>query len=237
MQVVDEDHYTTGVYYGKGNHAFTRAQVGTRYAFVGIRIFVDPNDAKDVAQVHALQDAIRVTQPGGPGTFEVPAWDEVSLKRVREALTQLAGSIDSKAMFGARSEVDPVRHLIGTAVGWGGNPDKDAHYISVTPEKNDGKTIYRLTAKDVPVDGFWSISLYDARGFFVKNDLNAYSLNNITAKKSSDGSITVQFGGCDGTSPNCLPIMPGWNYTVRLYRPHPEILDGRWQFPEAQPTP
>jgi hypothetical protein len=26
--------------------------------------------------------------------------------------------------------------------------------------------------------------------------------------------------------------MPGWNYTVRLYRPRPEILDGRWKFPE-----
>jgi hypothetical protein len=30
--------------------------------------------------------------------------------------------------------------------------------------------------------------------------------------------------------------MPGWNYTVRLYRPRPEILDGSWAFPEAQPV-
>jgi hypothetical protein len=28
-----------------------------------------------------------------------------------------------------------------------------------------------------------------------------------------------QFGGCQKSTPNCLPIMPGWNYTVRLYRP------------------
>ena len=28
--------------------------------------------------------------------------------------------------------------------------------------------------------------------------------------------------------------MDGWNYTVRLYRPHPEILDGSWKFPEPQ---
>jgi hypothetical protein len=27
--------------------------------------------------------------------------------------------------------------------------------------------------------------------------------------------------------------MPGWNYTVRLYRPRAEILNGTWKFPEA----
>jgi len=65
--------------------------------------------------------------------------------------------------------------------------------------------------------------------------LDAYTLNNITAKKSDDGSIAIQFGGCDGNIPNCLPIMAGWNYIVRLYRPRPEILNGRWIFPDAQP--
>jgi len=30
--------------------------------------------------------------------------------------------------------------------------------------------------------------------------------------------------------------MPGWNYIVPLYRPHPEIFDGTWKFPEAQPV-
>jgi hypothetical protein len=42
--------------------------------------------------------------------------------------------------------------------------------------------------------------------------LNAYTINNLTAKKSGDGSVAVQFGGCDGKIPNCLPVMPGWNY-------------------------
>ena len=35
---------------------------------------------------------------------------------------------------------------------------------------------------------------------------------------------------------HCLPIMEGWNYAVRLYRPRPEILDGSWKFPSAEPT-
>ncbi|HBD35887.1 MAG TPA: carboxylesterase, partial [Cupriavidus sp.] len=40
--------------------------------------------------------------------------------------------------------------------------------------------------------------------------------------------------GCNGQLPNCLPIVPGWNYTVRLYRPHAEIVRGAWSFPQAQ---
>jgi hypothetical protein len=118
---------------------------------------------------------------------------------------------------------------------YGGNPEKDALYLNITPSKNDGTTVCTLTVRDVPVDGFWSISVYDAEGHFRKNAFNAYSLNKITAKKAADGSVTIQFGGCDGKTPNCLPIMKGWNYMVRLYRPRKEILDGTWKFPEAQP--
>jgi hypothetical protein len=36
------------------------------------------------------------------------------------------------------------------------------------------------------------------------------------------------------TSPNCVPIVKGWNYTVRLYRPRAEILNGTWTFPAPQ---
>src|SRR5262245_27574511 len=53
------------------------------------------------------------------------------------------------------------------------------------------------------------------------------------ASTGADGLTTVQFGGCDGKIPNCIPIVEGWNYTVRLYRPRPEILSGKWKFPEA----
>ena len=179
-----------------------------------------------------------IKQPGGSGTFEVPKWDKASQDRIRSALLVLAASLpDTHGMFGTAEEVDPIRHLIGSASAWGGNPEKDAFYLNVTPTRNDGETIYRLIVPaDVPVDGFWSISRYNAEGYFVPNDLNAYSLNNITAMPEADGSITVQFGGCDDKVANCLPIDPGWNYMVRLYRPHPEILDGRWTFPEAQPA-
>jgi hypothetical protein len=239
MQVIDEDHYTVTVIYGPGAHTFTKEQVGTRYLLFLVRTFVDPANPSDVAKVHALQDALSVTQ-SHKGTFEVPDWDRASLDKIRgalNALTSANGGLDSARMFGRQDQVDPVQHLLGTAAGWGGNPPGDAYYVGVEPEKNDGDTSYRLTVKDVPVDGFWSISVYNKDGFFEKNASGAYSVNNVTAKPNADGSVTVQFGGqSDGGAPNWIPISHGWNYVVRMYRPRKAILDGTWKFPDAQPV-
>lgn len=237
MQIINEDEYTPAVYYGKGAYTLTREKVGSRYVFVIIRTFANPDDSADLNEAHALQDAIHVSQKSA-GSFEIPKWDPVTQKRVREALIVLGDTLpDMKRAFGTKSEVDPVRHLIGSAFTWGGNPDRDATYLNVTPKENDGRTIYKLHVdKNVPVDGFWSISVYNAKGYFEKNRYNAYAWNNVTAKKEADGSVNVQFGGCNGKIPNCLPIMDGWNYMVRLYRPRPEILSGRWKFPDAQPA-
>ena len=119
---------------------------------------------------------------------------------------------------------------------WGGLPEEHALYLHVTPPRNDGATIHRLRFANVPVDGFWSVSVYDATGYFERNEQDAYTLNGVTAERNEDGSVSIQFGGCDGKVPNCLPITPGWNYMVRLYRPRPEILDGSWTFPAATPV-
>lgn len=236
LQVINEDHYVPNVFYGPGAHTLTRESVGTRYVVVGIRTLVDPANPHDIKKVHALQDAIKVSQQS-PGKLDLPHWDLVSQKKVRDALLVLATTLpDFKKSFGTKEEVDPVRHLIGTAAAWGGNPDRDATYLNVTPQRNDGQTIYRLNVKDVPVDAFWSVSVYNAEGYFQKNAYNAYTLNNLTAKKGADGSIEIQFGGCDGKIANCLPVVSGWNYTVRLYRPREEILSGAWVFPDAKPV-
>jgi hypothetical protein len=238
MQVIDEDEYTPEVVYGAGVHTLTKDEIGARYILAAVRILVDPNDPKDVDTVRALQDAIKISQPGGPGAFKIPNWDASSQVRVRDALLDLARTVpDTKGMFGPRGKVDPVRRLIGSAAAWGGDPEQDALYLNITPAHNDGKTVYKLAVKNAPVDGFWSISVYDDRGHFVPNAQNAYSLNSMTAKPGDDGSFAVQFGGCDGKIPNCLPTAAGWNYLVRLYRPRPELLTGGWTFPEAQAAP
>jgi hypothetical protein len=238
MQTISQDHFTTEVVYAPGTFTYTRDKVGTRYVYVIIRTLADPEDRQDLAAANAAQDAIKFEQ-AAIGSFEVPNWDKVSRDNVRSALNALAplrGGDGAKAVFGAKGEVDPVAHLIGTAIAWGGNPGAAAIYRFRVPKENDGQTVHSLTVRDVPVDGFWSVSVYDAQGFFQANPLNAYSLNNLTAKPDPDGAITVRFGGCEKETPNCLPIMAGWNYTVRLYRPRREVLDGSWTFPEAQPV-
>lgn len=235
ITAINENHYVFEVGYGPGNYTYSRTEVGTRYLFVALRILVNPSDPQDVKQANALQDAVIVKQKS-PGRFETANWDPVSHKKVRDLLLALNATLpDLQRAFGTKTQVDAIRHLIGTASAWGGNPDKDAIYLNVTPAKNDGTAIYKINVPaKVPVDGFWSVTVYDAEGHLQKNQANASSLNSATAKKAADGSVAVQFGGCDGKIANCLPIMKGWNYTVRLYRPRAEILNGQWKFPEMQ---
>lgn len=235
LQVINQDHYTIDVFYAPGSFTITKEVAGTQYVALLIRTFVDPGDPLDMEAVHALQDAIKVEQHA-MGRFDVPNWDQSSLNAVRDALLALAsasGGFDSARMFGRADEVDPVQHLLGTAGGWGGNPPTAALYSGVVPEQNDGQTVYRLTVKDVPVDGFWSVSVYNKAGYFEKNDKNIYSVNNVTATPNDDGSVTIQFGG-DETSLNQIPVTTGWNYVFRLYRPRSELLDGTWKVPEPQ---
>ncbi|MFJ7145192.1 DUF1254 domain-containing protein [Pseudomonas protegens] len=235
MQVVNEDHYVPAVIYGAGDHTLTKEVIGTRYVFVAVRLFFDPTKRKDLEQVHVLQDAIRVSQ-AKVGEFVVPKWDQASQKQMRDALAVLGSTIPNyNQSFGPKGRVNPIHHLIGTATGWGGNPSKDAIYLGGVIPRNDGKTVYRLKVGQVPVNSFWSVSVYNADGYFQKNPYDVYSLNNLTAKKSDDGSIVIQFGACDAKIVNCLPTTPGWNYTVRLYRPSNEILNGQWSFPQPQP--
>ena len=114
--------------------------------------------------------------------------------------------------FGRREDVDPVHHLVSTAAGWGGLPDTEATYVGVSPQLPVGD--YELTVGDVPVDGFWSISVCNADGFFEPNERGAYSVNNLTAAHNDDGSVTVRFGGDGDARHNSLPVTEGWNYLV-----------------------
>jgi hypothetical protein len=236
MQVISQDQYTLAVEYEPGEYTFTRDKVGTRYVIFIFRTFIDAGDPADVKAANALQDKIEERQKS-PGNFTIPDWDEAALKKLRDAINVLAATKTStKGMFGDKSQVDPIDHLLGTAYGWGGNPESAAVYDNVVPEKNDGQTPYTLTVpKEVPVDGFWSITIYNAKGFMQKNDLNAYAVNNVTAKKNPDETVTIHFGG-DPSKSNYLPITPGWNYIVRMYRPKQVVIDGTWTFPKPKPV-
>ncbi len=233
MLIINQDHSMLPVEHGSGSFTLTRRKAGTRYAVIVFRTFVNPSDPNDVKAANTLQDRIKVKQDE-PGKFEIPNWDETSLGKIRDTLLILASDItDSRAFFGDKKELDPVKHLLGTAYGWGGNPKEGAVYDNVVPEKNDGTVPYRVTVKDVPVDAFWSVTVYNAKGFLEKNDLGIYSYNNVTAKPNDDGSFTINFGG-DPAEKNYIPTTKGWSIIVRMYQPRKELIDGSWKFPSLQ---
>lgn len=227
--VVNEHHYIDDVYHDAGEHELSIERFGTPHVVLAVRILVDPTDPADVAAVGLLQDQIRLNARSAQ-PFQMPLYDTTTLDETRDALLALARNLSGfDHTFGKKNEVDPVRHLIGTAAGWGGLPTSEASYIGVDTRLPVGR--YELTVGEVPVDGFWSISVYNAAGFFEPNERGNYTINNITGARNDDGTITVRFGDYPTDTPNALPITEGWNYLVRLYRPRPEILSGEWAFP------
>ena len=236
MLVISQDHYNF-VESSPGTYELAEKEVGTRFAFVLFRTFVDAADPDDLAAAHAAQNGILING-GGEGPFEAPDCDRESLAEARKAVSDLAGAVGFSAAraFGRKNEVDPVDHLVGAMAGWAGQPATTASAIIDSVEANDGKTPYVVTVKDVPVDAFWSITVYNADGYLEPNDLDRNSYNDVSAKPNADGSYTIHFGGCGDGRVNCIPITAGWNYTVRMYKPRKEILDGTWTFPEPRPA-
>jgi hypothetical protein len=237
MLVISQDHYMPILKHGSGEVELTSESVGTRYAMVLFRTFADPNDPEDMKAAYALQDAIEIKQKS-PGILELPDWDMKSFEQTRKDLNVLASKLpDMSDGFGKKGQVDPIIHLMASSYGWGGNPPRGAKYFGGVPERNDGTTAYTITMpKEVPVGGFWSVTVYNKDGFFTPNKLNAYSVNNITGKKNRDGSMTIQFGG-DPNASNYLPITEGWNYVIRLYLPETQVLEGDWTPPKPIPQP
>ena len=229
LMIINNDGYVNEVFYGRGSYELTMEKFDTPYVGVVIRTLANPEDKADLAIAHKLQDQVKITT-GSDDPFVLPNYDKASYESTLNAILELAKGLKRYTQtFGSKAEVNPVHFMIGTASAWGGLPDKAAQYINVQPDLPVGK--YELTVKDVPVKGFWSISLYNEKGYFQQNDLHAYSLNNLTAKPNSDGSYTIRFGGCTKSTENCLPIMKGWNYAVRMYEPSKAIIDGTWKFP------
>jgi len=234
LHVIDQDHYS----FAKtkpGTYKLTQAEVGTRYAYLIVRTFIDADDAEDIKAANAIQDQLKI-EGGGTGPLDIPDWNTEQVLIARGALNTLAKlGGTNEGGFGSREETDPIAHLMWAAAGWGGLPPKHTSGDIGAVADNDG-TPHVLNVKDVPVNAFWSVIVYNADGFIPENSRGVYSYNNVTAKPNDDGSFTIYFGGCDDDSKNCLPISAGWNYVIRLYEPRAEILDGSWKFPAIKPV-
>lgn len=103
-----------------------------------------------------------------------------------------------------------------------------------------GSGNYEITfaaGQEPPVNGFWSLTLYNDKHLFHANDLKRYSLGtkNKTLKRNADGSLTLYAGakspGGDKES-NWLPAPDGaFSLYIRAYWGKQGILDGSWKPP------
>jgi len=93
--------------------------------------------------------------------------------------------------------------------------------------------------QEPPVDGFWSLTMYDGSYFFVPNPLNRYTLSSrFEFKRNADGSLDFYIQkdspGVEKES-NWLPAPAGkFILMLRLYWPRPSVIDGTWKAPAVK---
>ncbi|MFG1183776.1 MULTISPECIES: DUF1254 domain-containing protein [Xanthobacter] len=147
---------------------------------------------------------------------------------------------------------DYMQRALITAVGLGANRPEDAIYpislksgSGVFARKYNGANKYVMhfpKGQLPPVKGFWSLTMYDDKYFFVANPINRYSISaRQNLKANADGSIDLYVQhdspGADKES-NWLPAPAGeFILMLRMYWPNPKkpsILDGTWTIPEVK---
>lgn len=230
VMVINQDHYINRVFHEAGRYELARAEFGTDLVVIAARILFDPASEADLAEVHRLQDGLTI-EAVGQRVFDSPDYDTASHTEVRDALLVLGRTIGGLShCFGKASEVDPVRHLVGTALGWGGLPDDEAQYLNIEPGLPRGR--YTMTfGADVPADAFWSLSVYNGAGYFEPGPSGLTNVNSVFAVKNDDGTTTIHLGDWGDETPNRIPLPEGWNLLVRLYRPRLDDL-ANWRVPE-----
>ena len=141
-----------------------------------------------------------------------------------------------------------LKRAIVAQIGLGANLPEDAIYPlnigDVEGKPLDGANKYVLhfdKGETPPVNAFWSITLYDPEGFQVGNALNRFAFSSwMPFKTNDDGSLDIYFQhenpGKD-LEANWLPAPKGgFNLTMRLYGPKPEVLNGKWSPPPVKPA-
>ncbi|MCE1613523.1 DUF1254 domain-containing protein [Enterobacter ludwigii] len=144
---------------------------------------------------------------------------------------------------------DYLMRALVTAIGLGANRPEDAIYptskVDAKGRKYHGSNNYVICFPKgylPPVEGFWSLTMYDEDYFFVNNPLNRYSISpRQHLKVNHDGStylyIQKDSPGKDKES-NWLPAPSGaFILMLRLYWPRetdPSLINGTWSIPPVQ---
>jgi hypothetical protein len=232
VQVVNQDGFTNKIFHGAGRHYLTVAEFDTPYVWLLVRTLVLENIPGDMQAAQVLQDQMSIDS-ASERPYTHADYDPLSMSATTALLTELGKGIsDNAKAAGTKEQVDPIKQLLLAAYGFGTLPESESLLLTVQPNlPADGA--YTLTVEDVPVDGFWSLAMYNREGYFNKNPYDSYGFGDRTAVKNADGSITLHFGG-DPNRVNYIPITEGWNYVVRMYRPRAGLLDGTWKFPALE---
>jgi len=144
---------------------------------------------------------------------------------------------------------DYLQRALVTAIGLGANRPQDAVYptseMDAEGKPYDGSNRYVMhfnKGEMPPVNGFWSLTMYNAEYFFVDNPLNRYTLSaRNDLKTNADGTVDLYLQsenpGHEKQS-NWLPAPTGkFIPMLRLYWPKetpPSIIDGTWKIPAVQ---
>jgi hypothetical protein len=141
----------------------------------------------------------------------------------------------------------PLRAAV-SMIGLGALPPEEASYPSAINDINkqtlSGEYAYLIhfeAGQTPPVDAFWSLTMYDQRGFLVDNPIQRYAIGDRDDLYfNADGSldIWIQKALPSEANINWLPAPAGqFALAMRLYSPRAEFLNGSWQLPPVTPMP
>ncbi len=227
-------------------------KVPTRLSTIGFRVELkDKNSPDDVAAAKAVFNGItiRATPPAKFPTLDLlSGFSDDVVKEANRRMDEALKSVPfSKLVVGPGQkpgvDVPHLYHAAGTKGGWGGPATSHSAYEGIFVDENGeelrgSKGTYTLTTKEPPVDAFWSVTVYDTDqgGHFHPNKHDRYHINNTTAVKNADGTVTFTFKtSCQDSDKNCLEVPKGrFDVVPRYYLPHKEIRTGSWTMPKIK---
>ena len=213
----------------------------------------NPPHASDFSILARIANlGIRPGEPFDPAGRDL-AEVEAGATAAREAIVRHAGGFGARVngwmvaseTIGVYGNAYLTRAGIALA-GLGANPAEDAVYpVLLTdsdgaPITGEHDYVIHFDADELPpIDAFWSITMYDAEGYQVANELDRFAIGDRDPlTHNADGSLDV-FVRHTNPGPdreaNWLPAPNGpLGITMRLYAPRPEALDGRWTPPPVR---
>ena len=217
----------------------------SRGVAVIVRVEVkDKNNAKDVADAKAVFNGIGLN---GPKLTKAPRLDLLSSfdkKVAKEALRRIDETFTStpisELVAGPKDVPTKVSYLklaAGTKGAWGGPVTSHSAYETIFADKDGKKMLgkngtYTITTDAPQVDAFWSLTVYDTGrgGYFHPNKENKYHINNTSAVKNKDGTVTFLFKQkCEPGDVNCIEVPAGlFDIAARYYLPSDDIQSGKW---------